>query len=135
MYLEPKSLKILVNQSRRKFRTDIIYSIGIAYVNICLVTNTLQVIYTISNAEHNIDNYILVNYPVDSPAFYKFLNTIYPIQENEIIELNFDEITYFCGYGKICYINDRVEIDFDSLEYEATPVNSLHYKLYDPENA
>ena len=135
MYLEPKSLKILINQSRVKFRTDIIYSIGIAYVSICLVTNALQVIYTIRNDEYNIDDYILVNYPLDSPVFYRFLNNIYPIQDNEIIELNFDEITYFFGYGKIRYINDRVEIDFDSLEYEATPVNSLHYKLYDPKNA
>lgn len=119
-----------VETSKHKLRTDLLYDIGIVRANACSFTNSIQVIFSLEHDYYKAKQYILVDYPIDSPKFYSLLNTVYASNWGEIIEVDTDDFDSFCGFGKIEYDGDDVDIDFESIELYCTTNNKLHHKLY-----
>ena len=121
---------IFVDTSKQKLRTDLLYDIYIVRANVCTLTNSIQVIFSLEHGFYKAKQYILVNYPIGSSKFYSLLNAIYAADWGEIIEVDTDDFDCFCGFGKIEYDGDDVDIDFESIELYCTATNKLHNKLY-----
>lgn len=121
---------ILVDTSSHKLRTDLLYDIYIVGAKACLFTNSIQVIFSLEHDFYEDKQYILIDYPINSPKFKSLLNAVYAADWGEIIEVDTDEFCNFCGFGKIEYNGDDVDVDFESIELYCTSTNKLHKSLY-----
>ena len=121
---------IFIDTSKQKLRTDLLYDIDIVRANVCTFTNSIQVIFSLEHDFYEDKQYVLIDYPINSPKFYSLLNAVYASDWGEIIEVDTDDFYGFCGLGKIEYNGDDVDIDFESIELYCTSTNKLHKTLY-----
>jgi len=100
--------------------------------NLCLFTNSLQVIFRITDDGYRErkSQYILQNYKINSREYRRFIDYLYSGNQNGVFEMDVNDVHIFCYYGKLKYVNDHYEIDFNSLDPIATAVSKLYRELY-----
>ena len=113
--------------------TETTYYIEGVKANFCLFTNSLQVIFKITDVFKNKYCYMLQDYIINSAEFDKFIGFLYAGGQNGIIEINTDDVKAFYYYGKLKYRNNQYELDFDTLEPIQTAVSELYIELYGDE--
>lgn len=99
--------------------------------NFCLFTNSLQVIFKITDVFKSQSYYMLQDYIINSPEFDDFIGYLYSGGQDGIIEINTDDVDAFYYYGKLKYRNNQYELDFDTLEPIQTAVSHLYIELYE----
>ena len=100
--------------------------------NLCLFTNSLQVIFRITDdgCRERKSQYILQNYKINSRNYRRFMEYLYSGNLNGIFDMNVNDVSGFCYYGKLIYVDDHYEIDFNSLDPIATTASKLYCELY-----
>lgn len=109
--------------------TYIIYGIKAKF---CLFTNSLQVIFEFVKdiCGERESHYLLQNFKINSREYNQFIDYWYTEVYKGVFEVNVKDITSFCYYGKLKYINEHYELDFNSLDPIATAVSDLYSELY-----
>ncbi len=100
--------------------------------NFCLFTKSLQVIFRITDDGYGKrkSQYILQNYKINSREYRRFMGYLYSGNLDGIFDMNVNDVGAFCYYGKLKYVNDHYEIDFNSLDPIATTASKLYSELY-----
>ena len=116
----------------RGLNTETTYIIYGVKANFCLLTKSLQVIFDVVDecCGKRKSHYILQNYKINSREYNRFIDYWYTEIYKGIFEVNVKDITSFCYYGKLKYINEHYELDFNSLDPIETAVSNLYSELY-----
>ena len=108
---------------------DLTYRISIKDANPCCFLNLLQIIFEVKNEEHNISEYLLVDYVVGSTSWLELMDNIYS-GTGRIVEVNTDDFKAFTADCKLKVCNGKIVPDLETIEIDTTPYSAMNIYLY-----